>query len=91
MQILGRMMKHFRLVSRMARSVDVDPEKAVDAGLLTQRDWARMVQTCRQCGWTGKCEDWLETHEQAGCAPGNCLNRARFEKLRAELAEVEEI
>lgn len=90
MQALGRLMKHFRLVMRMAQTTGTDVQGAMEDGTLPQEDWADMVQTCRQCGWSGKCEDWLDTHEEAGCAPENCLNRARFEAIRARADQSED-
>lgn len=83
MRALGGLMKHVRLVTRMARTTGADLTGAADAGDLSQDDWARMVMTCRRCGWTGHCDDWLNQHDRAGCAPQDCPNRARFESLKA--------
>lgn len=84
--VLGRVMKHVRLISRMARATETDLVGAHEAGDLSQEEWADMVQTCRTCGWAGECEAWLEAHETVACAPDTCLNRARFAALRQRRA-----
>ncbi len=86
MQILGKLMKHVRLIGRMADATQTDLVQAAEQGDLSQEDWADMVQTCRTCGWAGSCRDWLETHDKVDCAPDPCLNRARFAELKT-LAE----
>lgn len=83
MRSLGRVMTHFRLVTRMARATGVDLVGARMSGDLTQDDWAGMVQTCRRCGWTGHCRGWLGSHDTADCAPDTCPNRARFDRIKA--------
>ncbi len=84
MQVLGKLMKHVRLIGRMARATQTDLVDASEAGDLSQSDWADMVQTCRTCGWAGSCREWLDTHDKAECAPDTCLNRARFEDLKQQ-------
>ncbi|MDK3017504.1 DUF6455 family protein [Pseudodonghicola flavimaris] len=80
--VLGKMMEHVRLVSRMAQVTDTDLVAAYDAGMLSQEDWAGMVQTCRSCTWAGRCEGWLDSHDSVDQAPVPCLNRDRFAALR---------
>ena len=83
MQVLGDLMEHVRRVSRMGRAVQVDLVAVSQSGALSQRDWAGMVQTCRNCDWAGPCDRWLETHACATRAPARCLNRHRFDRLGA--------
>ena len=80
--VLGRIMKHVRLISRMAKVTETDLVGAHEAGVLSQEEWAEMVQTCRRCDWAGECEAWLEGHDTMSGAPETCLNRARFAALR---------
>lgn len=82
MRPLGRVMKHFRLVTRMARATGADLLTARTSDDLTQDAWAEMVQTCRRCGWTGHCRDWLDSHDAAEYAPAPCPNRARFDAIK---------
>jgi len=83
MQILGQLMRHVRLVAGMAKSTEIDLVGAVNAGDLTQKDWADMVQTCRKCSWAGDCPEWLAAHQNEDCAPDTCLNQARFGALKS--------
>lgn len=87
MQILGKLMRHVRLVSGMAKSTETDLIGAVKAGDLTQDDWADMVQTCRKCSWAGDCPNWLAAHDKADGAPHTCLNRARFAALKSAASQ----
>lgn len=82
--VLGKLMEHVRLVSRMAQVTDTDLVGAYAAGDLSQDEWAEMVQTCRSCDWAGRCGDWMDEHDQVSCAPSTCLNRQRFEALQAK-------
>ena len=84
--VLGQVMKHVRLISRMARATETDLVAAHEAGVLSQDEWAEMVQTCRRCDWAAECEGWLDAHDTASCAPETCLNRARFAALRQRCA-----
>ncbi|GHH01639.1 DUF6455 family protein [Pseudodonghicola xiamenensis] len=81
--VLGNVMTHVRLVSRMARATGTDLVGAYRAGDLTQEAWVDMVQACRGCSWAGACGDWLEAHEYADRAPTECPNRGRFLDLQA--------
>ncbi|MDF1716692.1 MAG: DUF6455 family protein [Antarcticimicrobium sp.] len=80
--VLGRIMRHVRLISRMAKTTDADLVGAYETGDLSQEEWAEMVQSCRHCAWADDCDAWLEAHEAAPCAPETCPNRARFAALR---------
>jgi len=84
--VLGRIMKHVRLISRMARATETDLVGAHEAGTLSQEEWAEMVQTCRGCDWAAECEGWLDAHDTASCAPETCPNRARFAALKQRCA-----
>lgn len=86
MSILGKMMHHVRLVGRMAKATDTDLVAAVQAGDLSQQDWADMVQTCRRCQWAGRCDGWLDTHDHQDHAPGTCLNREKFDRIKSQSA-----
>lgn len=86
MKVLGKLMDHVRLVARMAKATNTDLVGASEAGDLSQKDWAKMVQTCRRCTWADDCGDWLDKHETEACAPGTCLNRERFETLKTKEA-----
>lgn len=89
MQVLGRMMDHIRLVSRMAKATHTDLVGAFRSGDLPVEEWADIVQTCRHCEWAGRCPGWLDNHPDVNEAPPECLNRTRFSALRqrAERAE----
>lgn len=82
MQVMGKLMDHVRLVSRMAKATRTDLVKARNVGDLSQAEWAAMVQTCRKCDWSAQCPDWLDRHEAAGDAPKQCPNRAKFNSLK---------
>jgi hypothetical protein len=86
---LGRMMRHVRLVSRMAKATGTDLVEASETGTLTQPDWVDMVQTCRCCTGADRCPEWLDGHPRADAAPPYCLNRDRFDRLRAQLEQTE--
>lgn len=81
MQTLGHIGQHVRLVLRMAQATGLDLVTAHAAGDVTAPDWADIVQACRRCDWTGKCERWLDTHGTAARAPENCRNRNRFDAI----------
>ncbi len=75
-------MDHYRLVSRMAQVTGTDVVAAAEAGDLSQKRWAGIVQTCRRCQWSGRCQEWLDGHDNVEKAPSTCLNRHQFEVLK---------
>ncbi|MFD3189785.1 DUF6455 family protein [Sedimentitalea sp. HM32M-2] len=87
MRVLGNLMHHVRLATRMAMVTRVDPVALYKSGDLRQDEWADMVQRCRDCGWAGECPDWLDGHGDAGDAPETCPNRGRFRDLRRRAGE----
>ncbi|MBE1284228.1 MAG: hypothetical protein GJ676_13030 [Rhodobacteraceae bacterium] len=90
MQKLGDMMAHVRLMSRMGKTVGVDLVRAHDAGLMSQEDWADLVQSCRGCDWA-RCPDWLDRHGSVETAPKTCPNHARFAELKTQLQELDDV
>ncbi len=86
MKVLGKLMEHVRLVGRMAKATDVDLVQAHQTGDLPQEAWAEMVQSCRRCQWAGRCDGWLDSHDHQDHAPATCLNREKFERLKAAAA-----
>ena len=83
MQKRGDMMKHWRLVSRMAKSTDTDLVGAFKESRLTPDAWANMVTACQGCTWAEDCDTWLDEHQHVCRAPHTCPNRARFTALRS--------
>ena len=83
MQVLGNVMDHFWRVKLMAKATHVDLVGALGQGAMSHEDWADIVNTCRGCTWAAKCDQWLSHNETAVCAPETCLNRARFDAVRA--------
>lgn len=84
--VLGPIMEHFRLIGRMAKATRTDLVGAYRAGDLTQAEWAEMVQTCRSCDWAADCAGWLDRNDGVACAPRSCLNRDKFDALKARAA-----
>lgn len=82
MRKLGKTRHHFQLISRMAKTTETDLVSAYDAGELSQRDWAGMVQGCRACGWSGDCASWMDDQDSAVDPPRTCVNRDRFLDLK---------
>ncbi|MCI5097602.1 MAG: DUF6455 family protein [Rhodobacteraceae bacterium] len=87
MQKLGDPMTHVRLMTQMGRNTGVDLVRAQAEGLLSQEDWADLVQSCRACDWGARCDDWLAQNPEAEHAPDTCPNRKTFARLRAALKE----
>ena len=87
-QPLGDEKEHYWLVQRMAQANGTDLVAAVDAGLLTQADWAGMVQRCRGCQWAEGCQRWLDRPVDAlRETPEACVNHAWFAELQDWLRE----
>ncbi|WP_305967943.1 MULTISPECIES: DUF6455 family protein [unclassified Mameliella] len=81
--VLGDETEHYWLVQRMAKATGVDLVGATDAGLLSQEDWAGIVTCCRGCGWSQRCDQWLNKPvDDTRSFPGNCLNRKRLAALQ---------
>ena len=87
MKPLGRLLDHVWLAKRMGLATDLDLAEAHEDGILSQEDWADIVQTCRGCNWAPQCDEWLNKADGEVCAPATCLNRARFEELRRRQVE----
>ena len=87
MKPLGPLRDHVWLAKRMGLATDLDVSQAHAEGMLSQEDWADIVQTCRGCNWAPHCDEWLSRHDGEPCAPATCLNRARFEALRRKQQE----
>ena len=83
MHPLGDTMKHVRLVARMTKATGTDVVAAYDDEKISSEDWAEIIQRCRHCMWTDQCEAWLDAHETAEGAPKPCLNRTKFEEIKA--------
>lgn len=83
MHSMGSIMRHWRLVSGMAKATDTDLVRAYQDGSLSAETWSQMVTSCRGCDWADGCVGWLDTHESADQPPHSCPNRARFAVLRA--------
>ncbi|GGF61861.1 MULTISPECIES: DUF6455 family protein [Mameliella] len=81
--VLGDETEHYWLVQRMAKATGVDLVGAMDAGLLTQEDWAGLVTRCRGCTWSEGCGQWLNKPvDDTRSFPGTCLNRKRLAALQ---------
>ena len=83
MDQLGDTMKHVRLVARMAKATGTDVVTAYEDETLSSEDWADIIQECRHCSWADRCEEWLDAHASSKSAPLQCLNRNRFEDIKA--------
>ena len=87
--VLGDEVEHYWLVQRMAKATGVDLVQALDAGLLTQEDWASIVTRCRGCQWTEGCGDWLDQPiDDTRPFPQPCVNRKRLARIGDRLAEL---
>ncbi|WP_425091244.1 DUF6455 family protein [Tropicimonas sp. S265A] len=87
---LGQEVDHYWLVQRMAKTAHVDLAWAFDEGLLSQEEWAGMVQRCRGCAWAEGCKDWLAIPGQdTDIPPEGCLNRGRMDALKRACAMVD--
>lgn len=83
MKPLGKTLDHYWKVQKMAKATGVDLVEAFDAGDLTSDQWAGVVSRCRQCGWLGGCEAFLDGAEEGQEAPPrDCVNHKVFEALK---------
>ncbi len=78
---LGDEREHYWLALGMAQTVGLDLQAEIEAGRLSQEDWAETVQRCRGCGWAGGCPSWMEDNPDAERAPKPCVNAAGFNAL----------
>lgn len=85
MRPLGDERLHLRLLEEMSQAVGTDLVRAYKDGLISNEDWAGMVQQCRGCAEPGKCRTWLAARETAPQAPVYCSNRARLAELKDSL------
>jgi len=79
---LGDPVTHYWLAKSMAVAAGVDLAHEMEAGRMTQDDWAGLVQRCRGCDWQragGGCGRWLalQTPGEAEI-PETCDNRDTF-------------
>lgn len=83
----GDLVDHYWLAQSMAKAAGVDLAAAMEAGSLTQDDWAGVVDRCRGCGWEldgGGCSRWLARQEDgAAVVPQSCVNEPVFAGLLA--------
>jgi formate dehydrogenase maturation protein FdhE len=80
---LGDRKRHFWMAQRMAKTTGANLVAAYDQGELDQQEWAQMVQNCRGCDWTEKCERWLQNNAQSEIVPESCPNCGRFAQLQS--------
>ncbi len=81
---MGPVLRHLQLVTRMARTVGVDPAEAAAKGTLDQAEWAALVTRCRGCAWAEGCDRWLRaTSDEGAAVPDGCPNRVRLADLAA--------
>jgi hypothetical protein len=89
MRPLGDERLHMRLLEEMSQAVGADLVRAYQDGLISNADWAEMVQQCRGCSEPGKCRKWLDAQETAPEAPAYCSNSEQLDALKAALAPEE--
>ena len=83
---LGDETEHYWLVQRMAKATGVDLVRAMEAGLLSQDDWAGIVNRCRGCEWAEGCGQWLgRPVDDTRAFPEPCLNRKRLASLKDKM------
>lgn len=80
---LGDMMRHVRLLARMAKATETDLIRALDSSDPDAPDWADMIDTCRRCPDVPACEAWLARHDHAEAAPAICANRDSYAALKS--------
>jgi hypothetical protein len=84
---LGPEKRHYWLAVTMARKTGADMQRALEDGVISQDDWATLVQRCRGCGWAEGCNHWM-TAQDAGAAdvPTACPNADVFDRVLKALA-----
>ena len=84
MGIQGNIDLYFWIARGMARRMGVNLTDAMHDGLLTQADFAQMIDRCRCCAGSEGCLDYLsEQSEERGSAPDWCGNGNLLRELRA--------
>lgn len=66
----------------MARTMGVSLPNAVVEGWLSRDELGGLVETCRVCGKTGACSDWLSHTVEAESLPDFCPNATALAALR---------
>lgn len=90
MKPLGDERLHLRLLEEMSLTVGTDLVQAFENGLISNEDWADMVQHCRGCAEPEKCQKWLATRETAPEAPEYCSNLERLAQIKTNLTNGED-
>lgn len=76
--------RHADLVDRMAATLGLDLEEAVQSGQLRVDSLSDAVLACTGCSNPDGCDRWLEMQNgRAPEAPGLCRNVRLFEDLKA--------
>ncbi|MEM9292593.1 MAG: DUF6455 family protein [Acidobacteriota bacterium] len=89
---LGDERAHYWLALEMSQTVGLDLQAEMDAGRLSEAQWAQAVQRCRGCDWAGGCPAWMaqqrlaaemEAADQpAPSPPEACANAELFGALQ---------
>lgn len=75
MGIQGNIDLFFWIARGMARRMGVNITEAMHEGLLSQADFAQMINCCRACSGSEGCMSYLSEHsEERGSAPDWCGN-----------------
>jgi hypothetical protein len=82
MNALGETRQYWVLSSGMARALGVNLAAAVQDGLLSTTDYARVLDNCRRCPDTCSCAGLLADPAGAGRL-ARCRNRPLFDALAA--------
>ncbi len=85
MKPLGDERLHLRLLEEMSQTVGTDLVQAYQDGLLSNEDWAEMIQLCRGCAEPEKCQKWLASRETAAQTPEYCSNLEQLSGLKNRL------
>ncbi|TCL08853.1 hypothetical protein BXY66_0894 [Shimia isoporae] len=91
MKPLGKAPEHLMKIRSMAKVAGADLQGAAEDGVLSQEDWARMVEKCRACDWDEGCARFLARGRLEGPVdiPEGCVNRDRLMELAATNGEEE--
>ncbi|WP_136904534.1 DUF6455 family protein [Rhodobacter capsulatus] len=84
MGIQGNIDLYFWIARGMGRRMGVNITEAMHEGLLTQADFAQMINRCRCCAGSEGCLAYLSEHsEERGSAPDWCGNGNLLREIRA--------